>query len=368
MRKSAIISFTRDGARLCASLTEYFTGQEDMECRGYVMPRWARSESGIEKLQMTAGEWAGEMFQSCDLLIFVGAVGIAVRSIAPYLQDKFKDPAVLVVDTGGQYVIPILSGHVGRANEYAQELAIFLGAQPVITTATDVHGKFSVDSFAVKNGLYITDRLKAKRISAQVLEGRILHICCAEAQLPKNACFSVSRIIDSQIMWTDNPANADVVISCQLPQEEYPGLTLVPQSSIWIGIGCRKGTEGEAIKAALSEFVSSFGIHESAITGLASIDIKKCEEGILEACDYYRLPFRTYSAAQLMSMEGEFEASDFVQIQTGADNVCDRAALFAAAEDAKRAGDDAFAISVITKQKYKGITLAAAYVNRRLVI
>ena len=368
MKKAAMISFTEQGNRISFRLQRYFSGLESWECRGYVLPkwsRWANSKSGLEKLDISPGEWAGRMFDSCDLIIFIGAAGIAVRCIAPYVKDKYEDPAVLVIDTAAQYVIPILSGHIGGANEYAVQIAGLLGAVPVITTATDVHGLFSVDTFAAKNKLFITDRMKTKRVISQMLEGHTLRISCPRTQLPYGA-LSAAGVIKNHLLWVEDSADADIIISCQMPPEDHPALLLVPESCLWIGIGCKKGMSGDAIKSALTEFVTTFGLHDRAITGLASIDIKKEEEGILEACEYYQLKFHTYSAAQLMSMEGDFSSSQFVHMHTGTDNVCERAALMAAAEDARQAEGEAFALSVIQKQTYTGITLAAAFVNRRL--
>ena len=107
-------------------------------------------------------------------MIFIGAAGIAVRAAAPWIRDKFADPPVIVIDETARFVIPLLSGHVGGANELACELAAFLGAVPVITTATDRNGLFAVDLFAAGNGLVLTDRKMAREISARILEGKPL--------------------------------------------------------------------------------------------------------------------------------------------------------------------------------------------------
>ena len=111
-------------------------------------------------------ECAKESFEKKQGMIFIGAAGIAVRTIAPFLKDKLHDPFVIVIDENGDYVIPILSGHVGRANEYARKIAAFLNAQAVITTATDVSHCFAADLFAQKNN-YVIQNKKALLVSLQ---------------------------------------------------------------------------------------------------------------------------------------------------------------------------------------------------------
>ena len=113
----------------------------------------------------------GDAFADKEALVFVGAAGIAVRAIAPYVRDKLTDPPVIVTDENGNFVIPILSGHVGGANSLALEVAEVLEAQPVITTATDVSGAFSVDLFARENDLRIANREGIAKVSSSALEG-----------------------------------------------------------------------------------------------------------------------------------------------------------------------------------------------------
>ena len=102
------------------------------------------------------GEWTEKQFSESDGLVFIGATGIAVRAIAPCLKDKFQDPAVVVMDEKAKFVIPLLSGHVGGANELAVQIGEVTGAVPVLTTATDVNRKFAVDVFARNQNLLIT--------------------------------------------------------------------------------------------------------------------------------------------------------------------------------------------------------------------
>ena len=165
--KIAMISFTGNGRRLERSLAH------ELEKEGHQVLQAVKCkelESDKDAVKCSAREWTGEQFRTRDVLIFIGAVQIAVRLIASFIGSKTTDPAVLVLDEKGQYCIPILSGHIGGANEMAERIAEMAGALPVITTATDIRGKWAIDVFARKNHLYIEDMQKAKQISAKILE------------------------------------------------------------------------------------------------------------------------------------------------------------------------------------------------------
>ena len=158
----AIFAYSRTGCktarRICMALPE-------AETLCYAVPRLA--EPGFLPLEKAV---YGAAFSEMDALIFVGAAGIAVREIAPYVRDKRTDPAVLSLDERANFVIPLLSGHIGGANALARRLAAALGATAVVTTATDVNGKFSVDTWAAEHGCAISDMGGAKQISAEILE------------------------------------------------------------------------------------------------------------------------------------------------------------------------------------------------------
>ena len=154
MQQVHILYFTQAGAQLAAVLE-----------RELLPEIKAGSTCGKGCLQ----EWTQEHFQKGNVLVYIGASGIAVRAIAPLLQGKDTDPAVLVMDEKGMNVIPLLSGHLGGANEWAQKLAKITGGQAVLTTATDVNGLFAVDVFARDNDLVIDDLGKAASFSAGLL-------------------------------------------------------------------------------------------------------------------------------------------------------------------------------------------------------
>lgn len=146
--KIALISFTKAGAETCGKIK---TGLSDLGhfCEAFGKDSFA-AEAGLIPLRDGLDYWTAEAFKSRDALVFIGACGIAVRAIAPYIQSKAKDPAVVVMDEKGKYAISLLSGHLGGANDLTREIAKIVSAEPVITTATDLNAKFAVDNFAKK--------------------------------------------------------------------------------------------------------------------------------------------------------------------------------------------------------------------------
>ena len=188
--KIGMICFTARGTAICRLLCRRFrdTGTEST---GYVPRRFWKPEweaEGIRPQDKSLSEWTGSMFGQKRALVFIGAAGIAVRAIAPFVRDKMTDPPVVAVDEAGHFCIPLLSGHVGGANELAERMACWLQGIPVITTATDINGIFAVDVFAARRGLCITDRKKAKEISAWLLDGgKVGFFCDSECRRAEGA-------------------------------------------------------------------------------------------------------------------------------------------------------------------------------------
>ena len=223
-------------------------------CEGYAPAKYViEDECGMKQLPKRKEQLIEERWGKCAFL-FIGAAGIAVRYIAPYVKDKFTDSAVVVADEAGQYVIPLLSGHVGGAAELADQVAELLGAVSVHTTATDVRKKFAADVFAKKNALHITDREAAKRISAAVLDEEPIGIY-AEGEYAENAVKNSEEMFSDEV-WICNTEEEvmkyryRVVVSDSFPAADENTLLLKPKNVI-VGLGCRKGISEELLEKGL---------------------------------------------------------------------------------------------------------------------
>jgi cobalt-precorrin 5A hydrolase len=263
----------------------------------------------------SAMDWAAATFKTSDALLFIGAAGIAVRAIAPHVKSKLSDPAVLVMDELGRHVIPILSGHVGGANELAREIAERTGAEAVITTATDLNGLPAIDTWAVKNGCAIENPEAVRAVSSALLSGR-----------------PVGVMITERLLTPPFPVT----------------LTLRPRT-LTLGAGCRKGVDPGRFEECALDFLKRCGVSLLSLKALATIDQKAEEPAFQTFCEKYRLPLYTCGAERLKAVPGRFAHSDYVEETVGVDNVCERAAV--------RASGGRL---LMGKTKYEGVTLALA--------
>lgn len=302
---------------------------------------------------MSLSEWTGAQMAAHRTLVFIGACGIAVRAIAPWITDKLHDSPVIVMDEQGQHVIPLLSGHVGGANELALRLSEAIGAIPVITTATDLHSSFAVDLFAKKNDLWIYNKEGIAKVSAKVLAGSEITMCvrtghletCENLQDGIRLCeYPPKEPVD--VLVTENHSVSDTVERDSLKAQ----LILHPKKYV-LGVGCKKETDSAKLEDYLQSILEQQGISIEEITALASIDVKKDEACLLKFSEKHRIPFRTYSAQKLQAVPGEFHGSAFVKNTVGVDNVCERAAICATGDGGRL---------MLSKQANDGMTVAIA--------
>lgn len=309
MKNITIISFTKKGGDINKRLTDILS---ESDITSYTLEKY-RFDNRVKPLG-NLKETVKRHFTD-DAVIFIGAVGIAVRSIAPYIKDKFCDPAVLVIDELGRYVIPLLSGHVGGANELANYIGEALSAAPIITTATDINGTFAVDIFAKKNNLLISSRKLAKDVSAALLD---------------NNCIDIDSDIKSidvkELKKKLNPKNKTCDIKVRITDRIYDDtvLTLIPKN-LYIGVGCKKNTDADKMWDFVNDIFRLEGLDIRAVKSIGSIDIKRDEDAVKNLANRLNVPFLTFTKDELNSVSGDFFESEFVRKTVGVGNVCERA-------------------------------------------
>lgn len=311
--KVAVFAYSRQGCKTARKVMNYFAGDE---VRAYTMERF--EEPGFGAIERPSKPFYEPIFAWADAMVFVGSVGIAVREIAPFVRSKLTDPAVVSMDELGHYVIPLLSGHIGGANDLALSLAEVVEGTPVITTATDINKKFSVDAWAAKKGLAITNLNTAKSVSAEILERPV----------PLKSDFPIVTELPNGVVAADS-GKIGICISCKKEKPFDETLLLVPPV-LHLGIGCRRGTPVEKFREAVDFVLKEHNIHPKAIKQVTSIDIKSNEEGLLEFCKERNLPAVFYTADELRAVPGEFTPSQCVLRFTGVDNVCERSSMIGA--------------------------------------
>ena len=305
---AAVLAFSDTGLALGERLASFWrqTGDDAV---------LTRCEKGMLK------KWTKAHFHG-DALVFIGSCGIAVRAIAPFLTNKTGDPAVIVIDEGATFVVSLLSGHIGGANDLAVGLARFLGATPVVTTATDIHGVFAIDAWAARRGYAIANPERIKTVSARLLAGETVRL---------QSDFPIAGNLPAGIVLCGAGANITVTHETGKNAET---LRLIPPV-LTLGVGCKAGTGEKTIQQAFASLLEKAGCHASAVARVCSIDLKAKEAGLLAFCQRHDLPFVTFSAAELMEVPGDFTASAFVRQVTGADNVCERSAVLGSGENGR---------------------------------
>lgn len=309
---AAIISVTENGVKQSALLYEKMN-VKGFECKRFCYCRYkSDGADSYENIVMLVRS----IFTEYDILIFICACGIAVRAISSMVKSKTSDPAVIVMDEQFKFAVPILSGHLGGANRITEIISKETGAQAIITTATDTGGKFSVDSFAAANNLYISDMKIAKAVSAAVLQNKKIGFA---------SDYSTVNIPDE--ISKDFNCEVGICISDDTDKKPFEiTLNLIPKNIV-LGMGCKKGKTLEEIESFLFYFLAKNQIPLYKICRIATIDLKANEKGILDFCKRYHLELCVYSAQELMTAEGGFTGSEFVKNVTGVDNVCERSAV-----------------------------------------
>lgn len=288
-------------------------------------------------------------FFEYDAIVAIMASGILIRSIAPYIESKVSDPAIINIDDNGKFVISTLSGHLGGANALTNKIANLINAIPVITTSTDVNNKLGIDVLAKDLYLSIDDTKEILFFNKAILEGSeitftlnpdknhdYLRDYLSNNTLEMNVSFNYYSGINSDEIHVSLD-NHKIVLN---------------EKKIVVGIGCRRGKEYEKILEGFNKSLKDLKIHKSRVNMLSSAEIKKDEKGILELSDILEIPINFVDLDKLKLFESrDIQKSEFVKSKFGIYGVSEPSALITAGFDSKL---------IYKKTSYDGVTIAIA--------
>jgi cobalt-precorrin 5A hydrolase/precorrin-3B C17-methyltransferase len=281
-------------------------------------------------------------------LIFIMATGIVVRTISPFLKDKKTDPAVVVIDEKGRYVISLIGGHLGGANELAKEIARYIGAEPVITTSSDINEHTAIDLWAKEHNLVIEDPSRLPSVATRLINRGFLNIYADPG-------FNLEGLCPHDFIPVSDPREADLIITNRIDLKESQSQILLRPKSFIVGIGCNSGTSSIEIEEAVNKVFEKYSLSFNSIHSLATIDLKAKEKGLIDFARKHGFDILTFSPEELNRIKClTFDTNEAVFKATGAIGVSEPAALLASG--AKEL--------LIPKQKHGNVTVAVAEINQ----
>ncbi|MGI9953214.1 cobalt-precorrin 5A hydrolase [Moorellaceae bacterium AZ2] len=307
----------------------------------------------VRALEGSLTSFCAHLWSGYRGLVFIMAAGIVVRCLAPYLEHKHKDPAVVVLDEEGRYAISLLGGHLGGANDLARRIAAILGGTPVITTASDVQGLPALDVVARELSCRPVPERRMTKVMAAMVKGKRVGFWAEEPWrerlLQKMPGLEIHPLED----FRPEDAEAGVLVtSRRVPLPPGPWLFWRPRELV-AGIGCRRGADRQAILAALGQALKAAGRSRWSLRALATVELKAREEGLLAAARQLGIPLLTFKKevlARALREQPQLSHSSVVEGKIGIGGVCEPAAWLAA-----KGGE-----LLCRKMSYQGVTVALA--------
>jgi cobalt-precorrin 5A hydrolase len=338
----AIYAITRHGVgiatRLCAALPEAELYVSD-KVRAELAATAPANAAAARRLPLPMGPLLADTWAAYDAHVFVISVGAVVRMVAPLLEDKKVDPAVICVDDDARFSICVLSGHVGRGNAFTQRIADALGAAPVITTASDVRGTLTVDILGREQGWQLDDpdRNVTRGCAAVVNAAPVLFV--QETGEPE--FWPLDKPLPAGVRYATSLAGTDpgayeilLIASDRELLREHPAhvanAVVYRPKSLVLGVGCDRDTPAALVERGVLALLAEHGLSIKSVKALASIDKKGDEPALLALCQRHGWPFTLFSAEQLDAVPGIERPSDTVKRHVGTRGVAEPAALLAA--------------------------------------
>ena len=254
-----VFSFTRNGAKISLKLQKYLDSC-GFATEIFTTRRYRDLDPALKEIGPSLQLMCKEAFPLCRLMVFIGATGIAIRSIAPYIRSKTKDPAVISIDEQGKFVIPLLSGHIGGANGLAMGIAAFLKAVPVITTATDVNDLFAVDEWAARHNMSIFNMEAAKTFASYLVDCKKVGV---KSEFPIRG-----PLPNGLVLAEGGPVG--LAISLRKTVQPFVETVVLRPRILHLGIGCRRGTPKDHIEELVIQELKKLKVTMSVVKGIAS--------------------------------------------------------------------------------------------------
>ncbi|GAA0224131.1 cobalt-precorrin 5A hydrolase [Metaclostridioides mangenotii] len=364
---------------------EFFTENvKDLKCE-----KDSNSKNNFFIIEKSFKEFVGDVFAKYENIVFIMATGIVVRSIAPYIESKFYDPAVLVMDEHGKNVISLLSGHIGGANELTHKICELIEANPVITTATDVNRKSSLDMIAKKLNAHVDNfRDNVKDVNSLLVNNKTVGIYVDgeynidlrgfeilntskqndenntefklvprgvlknELSLKPDIIRKIVVVTDKKTIDIEKDIREETKIKIKNKNNDESNLSeadfikVVPRDIV-VGIGCRRDTSSKFMYESFVKFLDLNNIDINSIAKVGSIELKKDEKAINDLAKHLEVPFDTFSAEDISKVDELYERSEFVKKNVGVHSVSEPVAHIMSNGNL-----------IINKHKYSGITFA----------
>lgn len=349
----AIICITKNGLRLATEIQDklgegnIFFVKSQLDDKLQELLNSSKATSVKAKLK----EFVPQIFNEYRYIVFIMATGIVVRTIAPLIQSKFEDPAVIVTDERGTNVISLLSGHMGGANEMTLYISHLIDSNPVITTATDVNNKSSLDMIAKKLDGYI------ENFRDSVVKANSMIVNNKKIGLYIDGNYEVDTRGFELLQKEDIDAIDDIETIVVISDKQDLGfknqniIKLVPRDIV-LGIGCKRDTDCEHMKTSLLDFLQKHNIDIHAVKAIGSIEVKKDEKAIIEIGKYLNVPFKVFTVEELSTVDELYEKSDWVKKNVGVHSVSDPSAHLLSGGNV-----------IVNKTKYQGITFSIGRVE-----
>lgn len=360
--KTAIISVTAAGAKLGQQIAHAYD-------EVHIYEKEERSSGAAVHAYFTSLKaMMPQLMGEYDRLLFIMATGIVVRLISPFIVHKSTDPAVVVMDEQGQFAISLLSGHLGGANEWTQEVARLVDAIPVITTATDVNGLPAPDVLARKLQCEVEDFSVLKAVNAAIVAKELVRYYLDDTLYFSNQYKKVANRMGIEVakfnpftacgqsLCHDDFKGMRVIITDMVMRGCERTLFLRPKT-ITLGIGCRRDTTKEAILTAIEEALQEVKRSPKSVRSIGSVTVKQDEAGLLAAAMEFGRPIHFHSPEaikEVIEAQG-LEESKFVKETIGVGNVCETTALLEANSQTL----------LLKKTRFPNITIAIAQVQSR---